>query len=765
MENMGDWIIRNRVLVFVFGLVAVILLFSGGQFLTFSNDYRKFFSEDNPQLLDFENLQDTYAKADNILFMLEPADGNVFSKESLAVVSELTEEAWQIPYSIRVDSITNFQHTYAEGDDLTVQDMVEDIDGLTAEQLASIKSIVLSEPLLINRLVSPDGKYTGVNVTIEVPGINEQSEGPEAVAFTRKIVSEFEQRNPGVKIYTTGIVMMNNAFPEASQNDFKTLIPAAFLAIVLGLLLFYKSIMATLFTTIVIILSIMAAMGSAGWLGIALTPPSASAPIVILTLAVADCVHFLTNYLQQLRKGLEKNAAIKESLRINIHPIFLTSLTTAIGFLSLNFSDSPPFHDLGNITAMGVIYAFFLTVFWLPAVMSLLPMRLFRKQAQEYASWQPMASMLERHQRVFLVVGLLIVGTSIYMIPKNEVNDQYVQYFDESIEFRRHTDYVTDHLTGLYTIQFSMQTEESGGVNDPEFLASIDRFSDWLRTLPEVVHVNTLTDIMKRLNKNMHGDEVDYYILPKERDLSAQYLLLYEMSLPYGLDLNNQIDVDKSATRITATLQTTTTREFLDMEDRIYAWLEENLPQYSVAAASPSLMFSHLGMRNIESMLTGTTVALVLISVILIFALRSLKFGLISLVPNLFPAIIAFGLWSIIDGEVGLALSIVVGMTLGIVVDDTVHFLSKYLRARREKGLDAPAAVAYALDTVGRALVITTIVLAIGFSILAFSAFELNAGMGLLTSITIAIALFVDFFFLPPLLMALDKGRYETLKS
>ncbi len=193
------------------------------------------------------------------------------------------------------------------------------------------------------------------------------------------------------------------------------------------------------------------------------------------------------------------------------------------------------------------------------------------------------------------------------------------------------------------------------------------------------------------------------------------------------------------------------------MEENAQAWLRDNAPYMQSNGASPSVMFAYIGQRNIRSMLIGTSVALVLISLILIFALRSVRLGLISLVPNLAPAAMGFGLWGLLYGQVGLGLSVVMGLTLGIVVDDTVHFLSKYLRARREQGLSSEDAVRYAFHTVGIALIITTLVLIAGFMVLTQSAFKLNSDMGLLTAITIGLALLADFIFLPPLLMKVDK--------
>ena len=234
------------------------------------------------------------------------------------------------------------------------------------------------------------------------------------------------------------------------------------------------------------------------------------------------------------------------------------------------------------------------------------------------------------------------------------------------------------------------------------------------------------------------------------------------MSLPYGLDLNNEINIDKSATRMTVMLRNMITRSVLALEQRAEQWLRHNAPvAMHNEGASPTLMFSHIGARNIRSMLLGTTIALILISLILIFALRSLKIGLLSLIPNLIPAALAFGAWGIVVGQIGLALSVVTGMTLGIVVDDTVHFLSKYLRARREKGLNSQDAVRYAFNTVGLALVVTSIVLIAGFFVLTFSAFQLNSNMAFMTAVTIFFAIVADFLLLPPLLMALDGKEHS----
>jgi predicted RND superfamily exporter protein len=759
----AEWLLRWRYPALLLCLALVAWSASGLRFITFSTDYRVFFSPQNPQLQAFEQLQNIYTKTDNVLFVLAPADGNVFTARTLAAVEYLTERAWQLPYSIRVDSLSNFQHTYAEGDDLIVEDLVSGAESLSQAEVARIRDIALNEPLLVDMLVSQRGHVTGVNVTVQLKGEHLGEEVPETAAMARQLTADLTERYPEVSVYLTGMIMMNNAFSEYAAKDMQTLVPVMFGVLILALLLLLRSFTATLGTVLVIAFTILTAMGLAGWLGITMTPPSSAAPTMIMTLAVAHSVHILVNFLHAMGRGQEKRPAMLESLRINLQPVFLTSLTTAIGFLSMNFSDAPPFRDLGNIVAMGVVAGFVYSVLFLPGLMLLLPVRVRGQGAAGHQAMEGLADfVVNRRRRLLWIMGLITLGL-VSMIPRNQLNDQFVNYFDPSVDFRRDTDFATEHLTGIYRVDYSLASGESGGIGRPEFLERVEAFANWFRSQPEVIHVNSLTDIMKRLNQNLHEDDPGWYRLPERRDLAAQYLLLYEMSLPYGLDLNNQINVDKSATRLNVVLQSLTTKELLALEARAQSWLREHAPEpMHNEGASPSMMFAHIGARNIRSMLGGTTLALVLISLILVVALRSVKVGLISMIPNLVPAGMAFGLWGLLVGQVGLALSVVTGMTLGIVVDDTVHFLSKYLRGRREEGLNSQDAVRYAFAHVGTALWVTSAVLVAGFLVLAQSAFELNAGMGLLTAITIALALVADFLLLPPLLMKLEERSDAT---
>ena len=752
------WVIRNRWIVVLAAVLATGLAGSGAKNLGFSTSYRIFFSKENPQLKSFEDLQNIYTKSDNILFVLVPKDKTVFDKDTLAAVETLTAGAWQIPYSIRVDSIGNFQHTKAEGDDLTVGELVEDAAALSPEQIAEVRRIALNEPFLNGQLIREVSDVTGVNVTIQFQS-DDPREAAETVAAARTLARSVEKAHPGHEIKITGLTMLNNAFAENAQKDMKTLIPLMYGVILLFAVITLRSFTATAATLLVILFSAATGMGIAGWFGILISPPSSMAPTMIMTLAVADSIHILLSMLGQMRRGKSKPDAIVESLRVNFGPVFLTSLTTAIGFLSMNFSDAPPFWHLGNITAVGVTAAWLYSVTLLPALMAILPVRVKAGPANRTAaSLAKLADfVIGRRKALLWGVSAAAIILSLF-ITRNEFDDRFVEYFDKEIAFRADSDFATKHLTGAYQVQFSLGSGEPGGIQEPAYLAKVEEFKNWLQAKPEVQHVNSFSDVMKRINRSMYGDDPAAYALPKTRELAAQYLLLYEMSLPYGFDLNNQIDVAKSATRLTATLDDLSGKEIRALSAEAEGWLRANAPKaMHTTASSASVMFSHISQRNIRGAMTGAFLALILISGILALTLQSLRIGAISLVPNLLPAATAFGVWGLAGGRVNMSLALVTGMTIGIVVDDTVHFLSKYLRARREQGKSPADAVRATFETVGPALVGTSGILVAGFMVLAQSPFDMNSSMGQLASITIVIALLTDLLLLPPLLMKFEE--------
>ena len=763
------WVIARIIVFFrwpivLAGIASVLAAGYGGQFLGFSNNYRYFFSDDNPQYKAFTEIQNVYSKRDSLIFVIRPHDGNVFTQKTLGAVRWLSDESWKLPFVIRADSIANYQHTEATADDLTVADLVKDASILDQAGLDRVRNIAVNEPLLKNRIIAPDGHATGVAMTMVLPD-KSPVEASVAMKAARGLLAQFQTRYPEIEIRLSGSVALSNAFGEATQADITTLVPLMYLVVALTSLVLLRSFSAMACVMIVLTMATVAAMGLAGWLHMTLTPPSALAPVIILTLAIAESVHVIHNFLHEMRLGRTQFEAVIESTRVNFGAITLTSVTNAIGFLSLNAADAPPFRDLGNIVTLGVLTTWVYALIFLPALLSILPIRTrVNIVGDEGGGFMRFLANFV----IFLRIPLAVVLTSVTVylglqIPKIELNDQFVNWFDRSVEFRRDTDFMLEHLTGIYTIDYSIKSGEANGVTEPAFLQKVEDFANWARAQTNVLHVVSITDIMKRLNKNLNADDPAFYRLPHDRQLGAQYLLLYEMSLPLGLDLNDQINVDKSATRVTITLKgvvsAVDTRAFKASAD---AWIAANIPtSKGTEGASPAVMFSFIAQRNIDANLFGTGWAMLAISICLIVPFRSVRLGLISLIPNFVPIIMTFGVWYFLVGRLGMASSVVTATSLGIVVDSTIHILSKYIRGRRELGYTPEDAVRYAFSTVGPSLWILTVALILGFLVLALSPFEVNRAMGLLTAICIAFAIIADFFLLPPLLMFVDRRQRD----
>jgi len=759
-----DWILRYRWLAILASLLLVFAMVSGGQYLAFSNHYSVFFDENNPHLQAFDEIQRVYAKNDNVMIVMKPKEGNAFSADVVAAAGYLTTEGWKLPYATRVDSITNYQHTEANGDDLKVEDLIPNPATADAATRAKAKQVATAEPSLVNNLVSETGETMAVNVTLTLPGKDPQ-EVTKSMAASKALVAEIRAQYPDIHFAMTGMAVMNGTFAEISMADLQSLVPLMFLILVLAMVFLLRSLTGTFVTILLVAFSAVSAVGLAGWIGITVSPPVTNAPVIIMTIAIADSIHILISAASAMRRGMKKREAIVEAMRINFQPVFLTSLTTVVGFLALNFAEVPPFQALGNICAIGVIMAWLLSIIFLPAMISILPFNVKAREEGEHSGMMDKLAGFVIRFRWQLTAGMgLFVIAMIVLVPNLKLNDEFVKYFDKGVPFRDDTDFVQENLTGIYQIQYSLPAgEETSAINEPDYLKNLQAFTKWLESQDEVIHVQTFADVMTRLNKNMHGDDERYYRLPEERELAAQYLLLYEFSLPYGLDLNNQINVDKTATRMIVTLKNISTQETRAMEEKAAAWLAENFPQAQTAQATgPTIMFAHISERSINSMLSGTALAFVVISMTLVLALRSFKLGFISLVPNLVPAIIAFGIWYLAVGQVGMEGSIITATSLGIIVDATVHFLSKYLRARRERKENVEQAIRYAFSTVGTALWVTAAILIIGFAVLAQSVFSVNQVMGLLTAIAIAAALVTDFLLLPPLLMLIDRDKQKA---
>jgi predicted RND superfamily exporter protein len=746
--------------------VLLLLLASGAgvKELSFTSDFRTYFSEKNPELRAFEAMEKRFSRQDNLYFLISANDQTLFSPQGLELVEFLTEQAWTLPHVQRVDSLQNFQNTDVDGDELIIDNFYR-MDELP-ENLAELQQKAINHSDLVLKTISENGEVTGINLTLFLPDGESSQASLEAVDAARQLLESTRPDYPGFLIELGGSATSNVTMGEAIAQDISSLLVISFAVMLIIMLVMLRTISGVFLVTALIGMSVLITMGLFGWAGYTLTPPTGFVPTAIMTIAVADTIHILVSYYFHLREGEEKREALLNSLRINFAPVFITSITTMVGVLALNTSDSPPYRDMGNMIAVGVMVAWALTITFLPAALTILPAPDRFKSKGQHRWMDGFADRVIRHHKILFIVMLAIVAGCATMANRNIITERWHEFFDESFEVRRTVDNIDKSLKGLHALYFVADSKENDGINQVDFLDQLDSFDRWLEEQPGVVHVSSLTDTIKRLNKNLHQNDEDWQRIPESSEAAAQYLLLYELSLPMGLGLETTMTSDRSATRLSATLERTDSASIREIEQAAVQWAQENAPLLNITETTGlDVVFANLTHRNVSSMLEGTALALVIISLLMIGALRSLRLGLISMVPNVFPALMAYGLWGILVGHVDTATSVVACLSLGIVVDDTVHFLSKYNYARTALKRNVENAIRYAFHTVGIALLITSAILVGGFTVMEFSHFNPSRSMGLLLALTIAVALIIDFLLLPPLLLLADRRKNTTLDN
>lgn len=752
-------VLRYRWLVLVGSLAITLLIASGARNLSFTSEYEVYFEDDNVLLVAFETLKAAYADSEFLQFVVHAPDGTVFTPETLAAIKELTDASWQMPYAIRVDSLTNYQHTRAEADDLIVADLVTDPENLTEAELAYIRNVAINEPLLESNVVAQDSKTTGVSATLNMPkGQAAAAATEEIMAFARPLAERIAAENSQLEIRLAGGVPLNNAFSEIAIRDNQRLLPItmAFVLVVAAICL--RTAAGVLGILAIMLLSVSIGMGFGGWTGVVLVTLSATAPIMIVTIAVADGMHVLITANAYMRRGVTRDEAIVKSLQLNAGPVFLTSFTTLIGFLSLNYSDTPPYRDLGNIAAAGVAGAWFLSMTLMPALIGILPARSPTVTAPTApGEWTDvLTGFVCRHRRALGICTIVVLLTSLSAFPLLSINDHILGYFDKATEFRQTSDFTSENLSPPLKMEFSVGADQPGSIAEPGYLEALAGFTTWLRDRPDIGHVHTFSDVMRRLNMNLHGDNPASYRLPESRELAAQYLLLYEMSLPYGLDLNNLINTDKSATRVRASIYSETSTDIKRLKSEADEWLRDN-GLLDIGGSGPSVMFAFINEANSKNMLIATGVALLLICLTMMISLRSARLGIVSLIPNCLPVILAFGIWAVMSGRVTVSASVVVALVLGLIVDATVHIAAKYRNVRRRDGKLPEESIRYAFRTSLPAILASTVILGSGFIVLSFSHFLLNSTMGQLSALVIVCAIIVDIFLYPSMLLALER--------
>ncbi|MCY4427152.1 MAG: MMPL family transporter [Halieaceae bacterium] len=753
VESLIEIIIKKRWLFLVISVAATIVMSSGLRHVGLNHSYKAYIAEDSWLMRMIGHIEANYVKEDNIFVVIRPNQGDVFQPEVMDVVREFTFQAWSLSHAIRVDSLTNYQHTHAEGDELIVDSLVpEDLD-LTPEVIKRVREIALTEPTLRGLYVAEDAKATGINIFFQYNDQNPVENLTLEQEF-RKFLAEFKSRYPNIQFRHAGLVTAHADTILMAMHDIQTLGVMAGIGFVLGIYICLRSWLFTFACLAVIAFTVLSTMGIVSYAGVLLTLPTSSAPIMIMTLAAADSIHVLITVQRLLNEGMEKHEAIKESYRQNFIAIAATTITTMIGFMSFNTSSFAPLVELGNIVSGGIFLAFAYSLVFLPALLAIFPLHTSSVKRNPFIERFTgfIVKKIIRHRIVLVALTGVISIACIALAPNNKVVDSYVWFFPKDATFRQGVDFIEEHLSGSNQLVFSIEKEGANEVLAPAFMQRVTAFTQWLETVEGVRYVYAFDKTLRRINMNMHGDDPAFYKLPENVELAAQYALLYELSLPFGLDSSTQLNGDKSGLRIVASIENMDATRSYQRTNRILERLEQDFPDAETYYSGGTATMNYLIYETLMESIATSFVAFAAIGILLMFVFRSFLLGFIGMLGVVMPITVFFGLWAVFVGEIGMAASIVLGVALGIVVDNSVHLISKYNYSRLVRNTSAVDAVRYSLQSVAPALIVNTLVLGLGFYILSFADYGPNSTLGLMSSITFVVALVVCFTLVAPLL-------------
>lgn len=741
---------------FLFLSVLVIGITSVGvSGLKFNPELKAYINPNNKYLKSLDEFENKYSSTDSVFILIQKKDDSLLEQEGIKLIEEITKKSGALPYSYRVESITNYNFIKAEGDDLRV-DSIANLENHGLLSSGDYKSLILSEPLLVNRLISNDGKVAVIAITFNLP--------EERNTALEKIFKNLEsQRNVitkthnDVDIYYGGSVIVEAEMAEIITSDNALIIPLMFLIGGLVNLYLLRSFAAYFAGMMVINLAVIGSLGIAGWLKYEITNVSSMGFMLVIILATADTVHLTSNYVANLRKGMEKFSSLKASISSNLSSIVLTNLTTVIGFLCLNTSGAPQFAAMGNIAAGGILLALMFTLTAYPAILLMFnvnpPLRpLPMSVVSEY-----LVNIAIRYRRSILITfSLLVVVSAIFMF-KLKLNEDPYEYFKPGTENHRTLSFMKDNVKGQKYLYVDLVAQDGFVITQPDYLHEVNRFTEWLRSQQEVVHVFSYVDVIKKMNMAMNENKPEFYSIPSSQELSSQYFLAYELSLAYGQDMSDFTDAKKSSARIVIAISRLNNEETVAFKDKLESYLGDVNVFSRVLITGMDLVNADNGIKTLLGMVNGDLLTLVLTTLAIIAMLRSWRYGLLSLVPNVTVPIFLYGVWGMVSDTLSIAALATFSVCFGILVDDTLHVLVKYLRERNEGG-SVENALRYSIGTSGPAIIVTTLIFALGSALLDFSHFLPNAEVGYIMAPMVMAALGIEFLVFPGVIIL-----YETL--
>jgi predicted RND superfamily exporter protein len=761
---------KNLIISFV--LVAILL--PGVLFVKSKWSTRIWYDEDHPQMVRLNQFEEQFGGDVFASIALHHPDG-IFQEDVLKKVIEISDDFWLVKDVMRVESLTNYNMIHAEGDEIIIEPFFHEDTDYSPDNLKVMQKKALEDAAIPNILLSYDGTYTMIYAYLR-PIFDQVPDYSTIVTEVRALMKKHEM--PGVDMYVLGGAPANHAFKEVSERDNMLILPFMFIFLLLLLYTQFRSFISVILPLALIGLSIGVTFGLMGHVGIFYNSLLAAIPGVLLAICIADAVHILNSYFHYRELQYKSKQSLLFALTKNFQPTVLTSISTAISFFSLSISEIAPIRDLGLLCGAGTLFAWVFTYMFVGPWISILSNLLDRYQLKSLsfaklfgfskkssqtqaddnkdakASARLFTNMIYRFRYLITTSFIALTILSVFVAMKNEVNSDPIKYFSPEVPLRAAYDFAGTKIDGLRGLEFVADSGQEEGIKEPAFLRKLDNFIDFLEKDPQISQVQSTVHVIKRMNQTLNGDDPNFYKIPDSNKTVAEELFLYSMGLPQGMDLNNQFTLDNRKMRIKVVWNIDTSKEAALKMDYILAEAKKRDLTF-IAVGNGPLNLS-MNKEVVNSFFKSMMTALILVSLLLYFVYRDFYISVLSLLPNMIPLCFGGALMYILGKPIDMGTSIVCTVCLGIAVDDTIHFISSYKQYRKQ-GHDVLSAITEVFSVTGKALVVTTILLVVGFGSFIFATFVPNHNFGMLCALILAMALITDLLFLPALLMVADR--------
>jgi uncharacterized protein len=765
--RISDWLIAKIVgrpwTTLLIGVLVLGALAPGLAFLGADFSYRIWFDEDDPYLAAFDAFERRFGNDEAIGIVVQSPSG-VFDHDTAALLVELTEQMWKVSEVVRVESLANFSWVHvdaAEPDEILIDPILPDDEELTTDLLEERRHAALTHEKLPGYLVSKDGTSALVLGWLQ-PGVerppNYRAVVHEIEQMVEQIRARDEARGSDHRLHITGLPAMTVAFERANQDDFGRILPVVVGLCCILLFVMFRSVAAVGLTLLVSGCAIVGALAVGGYLGIRLNNISFVVPEFLLAIALADSVHILASYARAA--GDNRRERVRAALAKNLVPTVLTSVTTAAGFWSFAGAKVAPIADLGVLSGVGTVFAWLFTYLVLGPILTLAPLKLrvargqrASRAARGWARW------VSRHRPWVLAGSAIVVAGGAALAANIQVDSDPYAYLAKDHPLNVATDALEDSFGHAMGIEISVNSGRPEGIKDPEFLRTVDGFQTWIASRPGVGATSSFVDIVKAMNRALHGGRPEEYRVPDSAAEVAEQKLLYSLSLPAGQSLNDRVSIKNDQLRLS--VQWAFRRSERTLQEIAQVEQEAKRRGLDVEITGKTQLYQRLNPYVVDTFLVSLGLAVLVVGGLLALWFRSLRIGALAMIPNGVPLVLGAGVLAALGRNLDAGTAVVFATCLGIAVDDTVHFLASFVAATR-RGEDPRNAVQTVLAETGPALVITTGILSAAFVTFAMSVFVPNIYFGVMIAIILLLALAADLVILPALVVGMRRQPVDV---